>query len=171
VDADRNIMQREAKLLEKANSVLVGPILYAVSDNFLLMQLVEGCPILDWLGKKLGITIVKKVLIDILEQCWRLDQIGMDHGELSHAPKHIVINRNREAFILDFESASVERKPANVTSTCHFLFASGLVRRDTPGRKLDIDQSKLIEVLKRYKRAKTRENFEEILRVCCLQTM
>lgn len=171
VDADRNIMQREAKLLETANSVFVGPRLYAVSDNFLLMQLIDGCPILNWLEKKLDITIVKKVLSDVLEQCWRLDQIGMDHGELSHAPKHIMVHRNMRAFILDFETASVDRKTANVTSTCHFLFISELVIKDTLGRKLGIDQWKLIEVLKRYKRAKTREIFEEILRVCSLQTM
>jgi putative serine/threonine protein kinase len=171
MDADRTAMRFEAKLLDLANSVDVGPKLYAASNNFLLMQLIVGNPLSDWLAKKADVVLLKMVLRDILEQCFRLDQVGLDHGELSCARRHIVICRSGRPFMLDFETASVERRTANVTSVCQFMFFSSLVERSMPEKEFRIDYEKLIEVLRRYKQAKSRENFEEILSVCNLQTM
>jgi putative serine/threonine protein kinase len=60
-------------------------------------------------------------LVDILEQCWSLDEAGLDHGELSKAPKHLLVDKDNRPFIVDFETASVVRKVINVTSVCQFL--------------------------------------------------
>ena len=124
VDADRMGLEHEAHMLARANSVQVGPKLIGVSRNFLLMQLVDGFLLPSWLDSHKDTGQVRGVLGDVLEQCWRLDSIGLDQGELSKAPKHIIISKQQEPFIVDFETASVDRKPANVTSVCHFFFAS-----------------------------------------------
>jgi len=107
-------------------------------------------------------------LREILEQCWRLDKIGLDHGELSHAPKHVVINQKDAPFIVDFETASVNRKPSNVTSICQFLFIGGVVAEKVAGKLGEKDKKAPIEVLKNYKKGRTRENFERVLAVCGL---
>ncbi|UCF45311.1 MAG: serine/threonine protein kinase, partial [Candidatus Bathyarchaeota archaeon] len=49
VDADRLGLQREARMLAKANSVQVGPRFVSVSKNFLLMQFIDGSAFPDWL--------------------------------------------------------------------------------------------------------------------------
>ncbi len=51
VDADRSRMKQEAKMLEKANSVRVGPKLLDVSKNFLLMQFIDDDLLPKWLEK------------------------------------------------------------------------------------------------------------------------
>ena len=169
VDADRAMMQREAKLLERANGVGVGPRLYAVSNNFLVMQLIDGHPLPEWLVGMSNMALVKRVLHDVMEQCWRLDQAGLDHGELSHAPKHIIVHKGIRPFIVDFETASVDRKPANVTSVCQFLFVSDLVRRNFENA-FGVNRQRIIAALKRYKHLRTREDFERVLSACRLQT-
>ncbi|MGC9346445.1 MAG: RIO1 family regulatory kinase/ATPase [Candidatus Bathyarchaeales archaeon] len=166
VDADRSRMQHEAEMLKKANSVRVGPKLLGVSKNFLLMQFIDGDLLPKWLEKRREKAQVRKVIREVLEQCWRLDKAGLDHGELSHAPKHIIINKRGKPCIVDFETASIIRKPSNVTSICQFLFISGTVAKKVAEKLGEKDKKTMIDVLRRYKNDRTRENFERVLEVC-----
>jgi len=168
VDADRSRMQQEAKMLRKANMVRVGPRLLAVSKNFLLMQFIDGDLLPKWLEKRREKVLLRRVLREVLEQCWRLDKAGLDHGELSHAPKHIIIDRNGRPFIVDFETASIKRKASNVTSICQFLFISGLVAEKVDEKLGGKGRDAIIEALRCYKNDKTRENFEHVLEACRL---
>jgi putative serine/threonine protein kinase len=163
VDADRSRMQQEAKMLKKANSVHVGPRLLGVSKNFLLMQFIDGDLLPKWMEKRKQKALMVKILREVLEQCWRLDIAGLDHGELSHAPKHIIIDKKNKPFIVDFETASLNRKPSNVTSICQFLFISGVVAEKVAEKLGEKDKKAIIEVLRRYKTDRTRENFETVL--------
>lgn len=168
VDANRAKMQSEADMLKKANSVDVGPKLLDFSKNFLLMQYIDGDLLPVWLEKTVGIKRLKAVLREILEQCWRLDMVGLDHGELSHAPKHVIVNASDTPFIVDFETASINRKPSNITSICQFLFISGLIAEKVAEKIGVRERKRIIEALRIYKAEKTRKNFEKILETCKL---
>jgi putative serine/threonine protein kinase len=168
VDADRARMQEEAKMLRKANFVGVGPKLLGVSKDFLLLQFIDGVLLPEWLKKQRGKKRIRRVLREVLEQCWRLDRAGLDHGELSHAPKHVIVDCAYVPFIVDFETASLNRRPSNVTSICQFLFVSGLVAQSVGERIGEKDRIKIIEVLRDYKHDRTRENFERVLEACGL---
>ena len=168
VDADRSRMQREAEMLKKANSAGVGPRLLGVSKNFLLMQFIDGDLLPKWMEKRKQKALMVKILREVLEQCWRLDIAGLDHGELSHAPKHIIIDKKNKPFIVDFETASLNRKPSNVTSICQFLFISGVVAEKVAEKLGGKDKKAIIEALRRYKTDRTRENFETVLEACGL---
>jgi len=171
VDADRTRMQVEARMLEKANAAKVGPRLLGVSKNFLLMQFVDGVLLPSWLDKRVGKALVRRVLRDVLEQCWRLDTVGLDHGELSHALKHIIIDKNDKPFIVDFETASLTRRPSNVTSVCQFIFLSSTVAEKVSKKLDEIDKEAIVGALRRYKNERTRGNFDFVMGVCGLQTM
>jgi putative serine/threonine protein kinase len=166
-DAGRADLLHEAAMLEKANSVSVGPKLVSSSKNFLLMQLIEGSLLPNWLKTNKEQPAVKRVLSEVLEQCFRLDQFGLDHGELSKAPKHLLVDKAGKVFIVDFETASVGRRMANVTSVCQFLFmgnsATAKILADIFNEK---DRIKLVATLKRYKKDRNRKNFEDLLEVC-----
>jgi len=168
VDADRSQMQHEAEMLTRANSVNVGPKLLSVSKNLLLMQFVDGDLLPQWLKKRRRKAQTRRVLREILEQCWRLDKAGLDHGELSHAPKHLIVDQKNEPFIVDFETASVNRKPSNVTSICQFLFISSAVAKKVTEELVEKDRKAIIEALRRYKSDKTRKNFERVIEACTL---
>jgi putative serine/threonine protein kinase len=166
-DADRASMRREAELLRKANSTDVGPTLLGVSKDFLMMQFVEGKLLPRWFEEKAGKARIKRVLRNVMEQCWRLDAAGLDHGELSHAPKHVIVTGEDKAFIVDFESASVNRRPSNVTSVCQFLFISEFSRK-VAERLGNRDKRTMIEALRRYKKDANRKNFEKVIESCGL---
>ena len=81
--SQRKEMKREAKLLETVNSVNVGPKLYDVSRNFVVMEYLEGEKIGDWiknLNGKGSVKRLKLVIKSVLEDCYQLDQIGFDNG-------------------------------------------------------------------------------------------
>ena len=166
-DADRADLLHEATMLSKANSSGVAPKLMGASKNFLLMQLIDGSLLPNWLKTNKDASTVKRVLGEVLEQCFRLDQVGLDHGELSKAPKHLLLDKTEKVFIVDFETASLERRVANVTSVCQYLFAgnssASKILSEIFGEK---NRLELIDVLKAYKKCRTRENFENLLEVC-----
>ncbi|MBN1358734.1 serine/threonine protein kinase [Candidatus Bathyarchaeota archaeon] len=167
VDAVRAGLEHEAQMLAKANSVQVGPRLIGVSRNFLLMQLVDGYLLPHWLDAHKEKAIVCGVLGEVLEQCWRLDSIGLDHGELSKAPKHIIISKQQEPFLVDFETASVDRKPANVTSACQFFFTSyGAVAKSIADVLGEVNRAEVIAMLRCYKNERKRETFDDVVRAC-----
>jgi putative serine/threonine protein kinase len=163
IDADRTEMRHEAEMLKKANTVKIGPKLLNASKNFLVMEYIEGLFLPEWLKKTRSKQKIRNVLRQALEQCWQLDKIGLDHGELSHAPKHIII-RDETPYIIDFETASTTRKTQNVTSLSqYFLIASGLAKHIE--KKLgNIEKNKLIQASRNYKKAKTEENLKDVLK-------
>jgi putative serine/threonine protein kinase len=167
VDADRPDLFHEAKMLEIANSIGVGPALVDVSKNFLLSQLIEGELLPAWLKENADPTIIRQVLGEVLEQCWHLDFTGLDHGELSKAPKHVIVDPHMQPWILDFETSSNTRKPANLTAICQYLFMSG---GPIPRRIAEIlgerNRGEVIKALRSYKEANIRENFDELLKAC-----
>lgn len=167
MDANRTHLLHEAEMLSKANNANVGPKLVSASKNFLFMQLIEGELLPSWLNANKEPFRVKKVLRDVLDSCFRLDQVGLDHGELSKAPKHVMIDTQLKPWIIDFETASDKRKPANLSAICHFLFSSnGEVARTVATTLGDSHREEIVGALHNYKRCRSRESYEQVLKVC-----
>ncbi len=160
-------MRSEAKLLRLVNTVNVGPKLYDVSKNFLVMEYLEGDKIGDWIQYLQGTGSSKKlksVVRTILEDCYRLDQMGFDHGELSSISKHVIVGKSRSTLI-DFESSSVNRRVSNVTSVTQAIFiGSGIAKKVQRIYKIPPKQ-KIIDVLRTYKQEQTRKSFDDILKI------
>ena len=156
-------------MLAKANTVNVGPKLISASTNFLLMQFIDGKLLPNWLEthKQTGRKRVYTVLREVLEQCWRLDTTGLDHGELSKAPKHVIVSKKQQPFLVDFETASVNRRTANVTAISQYLFAGkSPVAHMVAEAFGEMDHKELVEALRRYKGNRTRGDFERLLQIC-----
>jgi putative serine/threonine protein kinase len=166
VDADRKGMFHEGEMLRRANAIGVGPKLLEISENFLLMELVEGTHFPQWiesLGEREEQSRVRWVLKDILEQCYRLDEAGLDHGELSNAPKHIIVDADDRPFLVDFETASINRRVSNVTSVCQYLLLGSQIAEKVKEKLGKVDEKQLIQKLRTYKRERTKKNFEKLL--------
>lgn len=163
-DSPRKTMRDEAVLLQIANKAGVGPRLIKHSKNFLVMEFIKGKKIIDWVNdsnrknsKDLQI-VIRKILLD----CFSLDQTGLDHGELSVLDKHVLISGKRPT-IIDFESASVERRTSNVSSAIQaILIGTGLARMIR--KKIQVPRkNKIIKLVRDYKKLKTQESFDQIL--------
>ncbi|MEO9364399.1 MAG: serine/threonine protein kinase [Nitrososphaera sp.] len=160
-DANRPNMHDEVRYHGIANCAGVGPELVGHSDNFMLMEFAEGATIAEWAqGETVDAVQASAVARSALEQCYALDRAGLDHGELSHVDRHIIVGE--KVTVIDFESASTERKVANVSAAGQSLLVSGAVA-GALGKVLRVDRETAIGALKRYKRDQTRENFDAIL--------
>jgi len=169
IDADRCSLAAEAENLRLANGVSVGPRLLGASANFLLMELIEGAYLADWIeglapseGK-----ILRRALHRLIDKARRLDRVGLDHGELSRAQRHVIV-AGGDPRIVDFESASTGRRAANVTSIVQYIYInrrmSGLV-----GRLMPLPEPEpLLHALRGYRRSPTEEDYRGLLAVCGL---
>jgi len=158
-------MQHEAKMLTLANTLSIGPRLLDVTENFLVMEFVEGKLFPEWLSPVKNKQRIRAVLKHSVEQCWQLDKAGLDHGELSNAPKHVMIKPDDTPCIVDFETASINRRPSNVTALCQFFFIGGHIAKQVVKKLGKTDETKLKQALKNYKKMPNQENFEVILHV------
>jgi putative serine/threonine protein kinase len=167
LDAYRVDLLHEAEMLRKANMAKVGPKLIAASKNFLLMQLIDGDLLPAWLNANKHKAHAQVVFVEVLRQCYRLDEINLDHGELSKAPKHVIVDRRLKPWILDFETASDVRKPSNVSAMGSFLFtSSGEVARNVATTLGERKKGEIVEAMKNYRKERTRLSFERVLQVC-----
>jgi putative serine/threonine protein kinase len=169
VDADRKGMFHEGEMLKRANDVDAGPELLAISENFLLMELIEGSHFPEWLeslgeGKE-GQPRLRLVIQDVLGQCRRLDEAGLDHGELSNAPKHILVDADDRPYLMDFETASINRRVSNVTSVCQYLLLGSQIAHRVKEKLGKLNEKELLNALRTYKQKSTRENFERLAEI------
>ena len=165
-DSPRKNLKKEAKLLQITNRYGIGPKLIDFSKNFLVMEYLEGEKIGKWISDlkiKLRSSQIKTVIKKVLEDCYKLDMIGLDHGELSRMPKHVIVGK--KITIIDFESSSMERRVSNVTSaTQAFFIGSGISKTVKRVYKIP-EKKKIINVLRRYKQDQSRESFESLLNI------
>ena len=165
VDADRQDMAHEATMLKLANSVGVGPKLLGQSKNFLVMEFIKGVPLHHWvelLPKRGAKKRVRKTVARLLDDCFRLDGIHLDHGELSEAPKNVIVDSRDRPRIVDFESASDRRRPSNVTSITQYLLIGGGPARQLRSVLHWRRKTSLIRALRDYKQQPDRERFHRI---------
>ena len=160
-DADRKTMDKEARFHKIANSVEVGPRLEGQTKNIIAMEYVPGQNIVEWVAHTKR-SRVRSVARAVLEQCFRLDTAGLDHGELSRLARHVIVSDR--SYIIDFESASTTRKTSNVTAAAQSIFLYGTVANrvkkilDNTNREKEV-----IHALRTYKHSHTRANFEAVL--------
>lgn len=170
IDASRSEMDSETRLLRLANEIGVGPKLIANSKNFMVMEYLEGKKIIDWIGGLKGkgsAAKLKSVIKKVLEDCYSLDKIHLDHGELSHIHKHVIVGKSIS--IIDFESASVNRRVSNVTSATQSIFIGSGILKLVKKIIKEPQKGKLITSLRKYKNEQSRKNFEEVLQVLGLE--
>ena len=163
VDAPRKRMQDEARFQKIANSVNVGPKLIQASRNFLVMEYVSGEKIIDWARKpNTKSSEMRAVINSVLRSCFLLDHAGLDHGELSTIDKHVIVSENANT-IIDFESSSTKRKPSNVSAAVQAIFIGTGLAKIIKKRISVPEKMKIIDIIRKYKKNPTLENFDNIV--------
>ena len=122
-DSTLSDLFKEAENTKFANSVGIGAKLRASNKHVMVLEYIDGVDLDTWL-RELEIREVqplKKVLASCFRQARTLDEIGLDHGELSDAKRHIILRRDLSPVIIDFGKASKRRRPSNVTSLFSYV--------------------------------------------------
>lgn len=165
-DADRATLRYEAEYLKKVNRLKIGPRLYHAADEFLIMELLIGRRIGEYIQELKGkgrTRRLRKVIRKILHQCFILDREKIAHCELSNPLKHIVVTSRDKPVILDFESATEKKKYSNLTSFTQSLFIGGRLSPKVR-RILGIGNSdQIVNALREYKQNPDQETFNRVL--------
>jgi len=167
-DARRADMSHEARMLAEANVVGVGPKLIGATGSVIVMQLITGSPLAKWVSaERRTKTAVRSVLKRVLVQARTLDEMGLDHGELSRAPKNVMIGRGGRPWIVDFESASTRRKPKNVTSIVQYFLFGQIAHQVQWFRG---DRRSLLKALRVYKQDGSAQSWSAVGRALKLKS-
>ena len=168
IDAPRKRMQDEARFQKIANNVNVGPKLIQASKNFLVMEYIKGENIISWAKKtETKSPEIRHVINNVLRDCFLLDHAGLDHGELSTIDKHVIVNKS--ITIIDFESSSIKRKASNVSAAVQAIFIGTGLSKIIKKKIRVPEKTSIIDVIRKYKKNPTEENFLDITNELKLQ--
>lgn len=121
-----NRIENEASWLERLNREGIGPERLAFwpaegeRPACLAMAFVEGGLILEFLGTA-SQAKAKSALRDVMRQMLILDALRVNKGEMHSPVKHVLVKKNGEPVLLDFERCRHTERPKNVTQFCQFL--------------------------------------------------
>lgn len=169
-DANRHDMLEEVRITNLSNRIGIGVPVYGYTKDLILMKLLEYQELHEWLRSLRGPgsrKAARHMLHLVLNQCRKLDIIGIDHGQLSDLRKHVVVAEG-VPWIIDFESAGTSRRPRNVTTAAQYLFVGGrvspLVRRILGLRNTE----RLLELLTEYKKDRSDYTYSKLLELLSL---
>jgi len=132
----KNMLQKEVSNLLLANSAEIGPKLYAfdAEERIVVMEFIDGNTFAEWLSAKPSKKALEHFLAALFAQAKKLDEIGLDHGQLAGKGKNILARKSGKDFepvIIDFEKASQFRKSHNFSQLDGLIFRNprGLTAR------------------------------------------
>jgi len=165
-----NAARKEAYFLSYLNKYGLGPKLYFYDEKgrFLIEEFLEGDFIIDFLLKEERHAKIVEVVLKSLWKAYKMDEIGVVHGQLHLPKRHIIVTSSGPRF-LDFDKGIFSKKGRNLTQLVQFLFLNprSIVRRkvlETFNLSED-DVIPLFHLLKEYKNAEDKlDVFNTILR-------
>lgn len=122
LDSNRDSVINEARMLLMANREGIGPKLVTFSRNFLIWEFISGMSLVETIIIIKNYVSLRKIILDLLKQAYKLDLLGISHKELSRPKDHILVTKDLKVYILDFETASLSSKKSNLTQLMSFLF-------------------------------------------------
>lgn len=150
-DSNRESMEGEAMILNKLNDTGIAPKLLGYSKDFIVMEYIEGISIGEFLESCSKLELLQ-ALRSLILACYTLDRMKIDHGDLVNASDHVIVESNKRARIIDFESASLYRRPQNLTSILSYLFLSKRPFTSKLYSLLSLNEAEILRIAKEYKK-------------------
>ncbi len=156
-----NRIENEAYWLKVLNPLGIGPGLFFSAEDYLVAEFLEGELIEDWLAKNEKREI-KKVLLQLLEQCRILDELEVNKEELHHPHKHIIVDHLNHPVMIDFERCTKVERPQNVTQFLEFL---SRMEKKLDQKEIKLSRELLKKAAREYKQDFSYPKFEIIVKI------
>ena len=158
--AVKKAIANEAKALKLVNKAGIGPKLLLSGKDWFVAEFVAGQPLVEFVSRaKKG--QLKKVLLALLAQCYKLDRLGLQKEEMHRPYKHIIVRRGLPV-LLDFERTHKMQKPKNVTQLCQFL-SSAWMAGQLSAKGIALEPAAIRAAAREYKRERSRASFDMIV--------
>lgn len=154
----KNTVNNEITQLKKLNKIGIGPELVLSGKDYFIYYFVEGEFIIPYIENN-NKSKCLKVMKELLEQCYQLDQLKLNKEEMHHPVKHVLISN--KVTLIDFERCKTTNKPKNVTQCCQF-YTSGLLSRQLKKKGIKLNTDKILKAARIYKKALDRSAFDDI---------
>lgn len=149
----------EVQWLKVLNERAIGPRMLFSGEEYVAYEFAEGEYIEEWLPKA-SKEDLQKVLKVIFQQCYVMDKLQVNKEEMHHPLKHIIVDTNLNATLIDFERCYESEKPHNVTQFADFV---GKQRPTLVKKGFTFSLKELREVASKYKEKYDAKEFEMIL--------
>lgn len=145
-------IQKEGHILEEVNKKGIGGQLVLKGNDFIAYRFIEGKHFKDVINQENA----REIFFQILNQARELDKLGISKDEMHRPHKNVLIDKDLNVYLIDFERAKKTKNLQNVTQFVQYLISGG--SNYYPIK----DKKKLIELAKEYKNNMTEENFKKI---------
>ena len=163
--------RQEERWLQRCNDLGIGASLVSYEwDDCVAMEYVEGPSIGEALDGAVPPDVLFRALRDLLGQCAKLDERGIDKREMNRCQKHVIVSREGRSTLLDFERCQESAKPCNVTGLAQYLtqaWAVGKLRG--AGASVDVDGVRA--ACKSHKKAPSDETLAAVERALGLKSL
>jgi release factor glutamine methyltransferase len=155
----------EINFLKILNKKKIGPKLLFSGEDFLVYEFVKGPNIGELFSyERLEPKLIKKTLVETMQQMYEMDKMKINKEEMSHPHKHIIIDNKYEPVLIDFERAHYTIKPSNVTQFSDFLISKHVLTV-LKKNNIKINKNKIISLAKKYKGQRNKKNFNKIIQL------
>jgi putative serine/threonine protein kinase len=116
----QNTSLLEGNYLKHVNELGIGPKLIETTENYVVMEFIDGTRI-DKFLEKASQREISKVIKAILKQLELLDDAGINKMEMKNPYKHIIVKKDLTPVLIDFERSRFTTKPKNISQFKEYL--------------------------------------------------
>nr|WP_259165067.1 serine/threonine protein kinase [Methanococcus voltae] len=143
--APKNTIFHEGHVLSIINKQGIGPKLYEFTEEYMIMEYIDGKMIKDCIDdlKKDNILFIVE---ETIKQCLKLDLMGIDHTEIQGG-KHIIVSDKIK--IIDFDKAKIHNKTIakNFTTAMSLFFGYNPLSKKI-AKELNLSENDLLDLQK-----------------------
>ncbi len=137
----KQMLEREVLQLKMANEAGVGPALIdsCAEARIIVMQFIDGVTLHAFIAQCEDKKLMLRVVKELFAQAKKLDDVGIDHGQLGGKLANILVDKKKRVWIIDFEKASYVRKTHNTAQLKHALFGGSTPPSKMISRMLKVE--------------------------------
>lgn len=152
------IIRNESNFLQKLNKENIGPRYLFSGKDYIVYEFVSGKYLKDFLEKSEKKETIK-TLVNVLKQCYKMDELKINKEEMHHPTKHVIVGK--KVVLLDFERCKFSEDPKNVSQFMQYIMMNiPLLKK----KKIELDANKIISLTKQYKNNMCKESFKKIIK-------
>ena len=150
-------VKNEARWLSRLKNLRFMPRLLLLDSQYVVYEFINGQFIEDYIDKHLDVA-VRRVLVNVLKQCFALDELQVSKEEMHQPYKHIIIGKTIK--MIDFERMHSTEKPQNVTQFVQYICSLSDV---LIGKGIYVNIHSLRRLAQKYKKFPDLAHLKEII--------
>ncbi|MCS3922610.1 putative serine/threonine protein kinase [Methanococcus voltae PS] len=143
--APKNTIFHEGHVLSIINKQGIGPKVYEFTNDYIVMEYIEGKMIKDCINELNGDNLIF-IIEETLKQCLKLDLMGIDHTEIQGG-KHVIVSD--EIKLIDFDKAKIHNKTIakNFTTAMSLFFGYNQISKKI-SKELHLSEEDILNLQK-----------------------